>query len=207
MVVQTLHRKKQEDLVQGYPGLHSEFQDQQDYAELHKMWALPPPFLPLSGANRPGSTGTGRQSLRGHKEQTPRKGASGAPWEKGKGNEAENTKQNHWLARPKGWLLKNAQAAGQWWCTPLIPALGRQRQADFWVRGQPGLQSEFQDSQGYTEKSCLKKKKERKEGRCLLRMENIWMQATSMAISENWLYLLKWNTLMVPGFPHLVTYR
>jgi hypothetical protein len=35
---------------------------------------------------------------------------------------------------------------------PLIPALGKQRQADFWVRGQPGLQSEFQDSQGYKEK-------------------------------------------------------
>jgi hypothetical protein len=61
---------------------------------------------------------------------------------------------------------------------PLIPALGRQRQADFWVRGQPGLQSEFQDSLGYTEKPCLEKpknikkiknkwnkKKERKEGR------------------------------------------
>jgi hypothetical protein len=30
--------------------------------------------------------------------------------------------------------------AGQWWRMPLIPALGRQRQADFWVRGQPGLQ-------------------------------------------------------------------
>jgi hypothetical protein len=30
---------------------------------------------------------------------------------------------------------------------------------DFWVRGQPGLQSEFQDSQGYTEKPCLKKPK------------------------------------------------
>jgi hypothetical protein len=42
---------------------------------------------------------------------------------------------------------------------PLIPALGRQRQADFWVRGQPGLQSEFQDSQGYTEKLCLEKQK------------------------------------------------
>jgi hypothetical protein len=41
--------------------------------------------------------------------------------------------------------------------TPLIPALGRQRQANFGVRGQPGLQSEFQDSQGYTEKPCLKK--------------------------------------------------
>jgi hypothetical protein len=36
-------------------------------------------------------------------------------------------------------------------------ALGRQRQADFWVRGRPGLQSEFQDSQSYTEKPCLKK--------------------------------------------------
>jgi hypothetical protein len=45
---------------------------------------------------------------------------------------------------------------------PLIPALGRQRQADFWVRGQPGLQSEFQDSQGYIEKDCLGKKR-RKE--------------------------------------------
>jgi hypothetical protein len=42
---------------------------------------------------------------------------------------------------------------------PLIPALGRQRQEDFWVWGQPRLQSEFQDSQGYTEKPCLKKQK------------------------------------------------
>ena len=31
-----------------------------------------------------------------------------------------------------------------------------QRQVDFWVQGQPGLQSEFQDSQGYAEKPCLK---------------------------------------------------
>jgi hypothetical protein len=28
---------------------------------------------------------------------------------------------------------------------------------DFWVQDQPGLQSEFQDSQGYTEKPCLEK--------------------------------------------------
>ena len=49
--------------------------------------------------------------------------------------------------------------------TPLIPALGRQRQADFLVLGQPGLQSEFQDSLSYTEKPCLEKpkKKKRKE--------------------------------------------
>jgi hypothetical protein len=46
----------------------------------------------------------------------------------------------------------------EWWCTPLIPALRRQRQADFWVRGQLGLQSEFQDSQDYTEKPCLEKR-------------------------------------------------
>jgi hypothetical protein len=45
--------------------------------------------------------------------------------------------------------------ARQWWHTPLIPAIGRQKQGDFRVEGQPGLQSEFQDSQGYTEKSCL----------------------------------------------------
>jgi hypothetical protein len=50
----------------------------------------------------------------------------------------------------------------------LVPALGRQRQrqADFWVRGQLDLQSEFQDSQGYTEKPCLKNKKKRKKKKC-----------------------------------------
>jgi hypothetical protein len=38
------------------------------------------------------------------------------------------------------------------------PELEGQRQVDFWVWGQPGLQSEFQESQGYTERPCLKKK-------------------------------------------------
>jgi hypothetical protein len=50
-----------------------------------------------------------------------------------------------------------------WWRTPLIPALGRQRQEDFWVWGQPDLQSEFQDSQGYTEKPCLEKQNKIKQ--------------------------------------------
>jgi hypothetical protein len=54
--------------------------------------------------------------------------------------------------------IKNTHSQ-TWWCTPLIPALGRQRQVDFWVLGQPGLQSEFQDSQGYTGKPCLEKPK------------------------------------------------
>jgi hypothetical protein len=62
---------------------------------------------------------------------------------------------------------KKALICQAWWCTPLIPALGRQRQADFGVRGQPSLQSEFQDSQGYTDKPCLKKqnKKKKKKGK------------------------------------------
>jgi hypothetical protein len=52
---------------------------------------------------------------------------------------------------------KTSLSGWAWWRTPLIPALGRQRQVDFWVRGQRGLQSEFQDSQGYTEQPCLEK--------------------------------------------------
>ena len=41
---------------------------------------------------------------------------------------------------------------------PLIPALGRQKQGDFWVWGQSGPQSKFQNSQGDTEKPCLENK-------------------------------------------------
>jgi hypothetical protein len=60
-------------------------------------------------------------------------------------------------------LVKNDDISQAWWYTPLIPELGRQRQADFWIRGQPGLQSEFQDSQGYTEKPYLKKPNQTKQ--------------------------------------------
>jgi hypothetical protein len=58
--------------------------------------------------------------------------------------------------------FKNSEKRWAWWRTPLIPALGKQRQADFWVRGQLGLKSEFQDSQGYTEKPCLENKQTNK---------------------------------------------
>ena len=51
-------------------------------------------------------------------------------------------------------MLKKAR---QWWRMPLILALGRQRQSDFCVQDQPGLHSEYQNSQGYTEKPCLEK--------------------------------------------------
>ena len=43
--------------------------------------------------------------------------------------------------------------ARHWWCMLLISG-GSLR-----VPGQPGLQSKFQNSQGYTEKPCLRKKK------------------------------------------------
>jgi hypothetical protein len=57
--------------------------------------------------------------------------------------------------------LQDWNPSRAWWRTPLIPALGRQGQADFWVLGQPGLQSEFQDSRGYAEKPCLEKPKKK----------------------------------------------
>jgi hypothetical protein len=64
------------------------------------------------------------------------------------------------------WLhFKKENLTRAWWCPPLIQALGRQRQADFWVRGQPGLQSEFQDSQSYTEKPCLEKTKNKNKNK------------------------------------------
>ena len=43
--------------------------------------------------------------------------------------------------------------------TPVIPALGRKRQVGISVQGQPGVQTEFQDSQGYTEKNLSRKNK------------------------------------------------
>jgi hypothetical protein len=78
------------------------------------------------------------------------------------------------------------ETAGQaWWHIPLIQvlALGRQRQAGFWVRGQPGLQSEFQDSQSYTEKPCLENKNNKKTNKQLTIVETRYFQEDS---TGNW---------------------
>jgi hypothetical protein len=63
------------------------------------------------------------------------------------------------LGFPDTWIDVLYWVIGMEFLASLIPALGRQRQADFCVRSQPGLQSEYQDSQGYTEKPCLEKNK------------------------------------------------
>lgn len=44
----------------------------------------------------------------------------------------------------------------------MFPVLGRQRQEDLRVRGQPGLQIEFHDNQGYMEKLSLENQKQNK---------------------------------------------
>jgi hypothetical protein len=48
------------------------------------------------------------------------------------------------------------------------PSIWEAEAGDFWVRGQPGLQREFQDSQGFTEKPCLKKPKKKKKKTILI---------------------------------------
>jgi hypothetical protein len=67
-----------------------------------------------------------------------------------------------WSSVPSTYIVAYNYLARQWWHMPLIPTLERKRQVHFSVRGQPGLQSEFQDIQGYTEKACLKKPKNKK---------------------------------------------
>ena len=43
-----------------------------------------------------------------------------------------------------------------WW---LMPLFSSQRQGNLWVRGQPGLQNKFQDSQSHIVRPCLEKTK------------------------------------------------
>jgi hypothetical protein len=83
-----------------------------------------------------------------------------------------------------------------WRYAPLIPAFGRQRQADFWVWGWLGLQSEIQ---GYTEKPCLEKLKDlltKCQWMCLIASD--WCQQWTMLghhVSHHHQNLHVWNTV------------
>jgi hypothetical protein len=69
---------------------------------------------------------------------------------------------------------------------PLTPAPRRQKHAGLWVWGQPALQSEFQDSQGYTEKPCLEKEKGK---------ENMQLTGSEQAVKLNSNFILSTNSL------------
>ena len=56
-----------------------------------------------------------------------------------------------------------SQVDRRWFCTPLIPALGKQRQAYLCEFEACLVCSEFQDSQSYTEKTSLKQEKKAKK--------------------------------------------
>jgi hypothetical protein len=59
---------------------------------------------------------------------------------------------------------------------------------DFWVQGQPGLQSEFQDSQYYTEKPCLEKTKQTKQNKTqnndFIKFDDKWMELETIILTE-----------------------
>ena len=69
---------------------------------------------------------------------------------------------------------KSLFRTGTVWPMPLIPVLGRQRQEEFWVGDQLGLQSKFQDSQGYIEKPYLENKQASKQTNKQKLKKNNW---------------------------------
>lgn len=68
------------------------------------------------------------------------------------------------------------------WCPPLALALGRQKQAELWVRGQPVLRSEFQDSH-----ECLYRETLPWKTRCVWEGANQrWVSAVMIEVMETW---------------------
>ena len=60
-------------------------------------------------------------------------------WQCNQKQSTEKLTSKHSLCSVTHSSKKKNQLSRLCWCTPLIPALGRQRQANLWVRGQPGL--------------------------------------------------------------------
>ena len=70
----------------------------------------------------------------------------------------------------------------------------RQRQAGLWVQSQPGLRSEFQDSQGYIEKPCLGGGGGEIAPHPNLRLGSHWRMSLFNCSLLLRLFLVMWNT-------------
>ena len=94
-------------------------------------------------------------------------------------------------------FLRGALVSWAWWCTPLIPAFRRQRQANFWVQGQPGLQSEFLKNQ----RTNTLKQVEKKVGKGLGYMGKgrMFLNRTTMAYALRWT-TDKWDLIKLQSF-------
>lgn len=72
-----------------------------------------------------------------------------------------------------------------------------------WVQGQPGLHSEFLDSQGYTEKPCLEKKTKIKNSLILISKQVLTLCLTLGAyLSDKWYFALSEITLIIIIHPY-----
>ena len=180
-LIPALGRQRQGDFrVRGQPGLQSEFQDSQSYIEKpclenkqtkenktkkqkrNKKKRSKRKFNNISHSQQKFTYLVTRNSSNRNCSRTSRKSQRpGIPWCPKPGWAAPVGLRGPLPCTVATWhissLFKNQVTGWAWWHMPLIPALRRQRQVDFWVQGQPGLQSKFQDSQGYTEKPCLEK--------------------------------------------------
>ena len=90
------------------------------------------------------------------------------------------------------------------WYMPLIPASGKQRPTDLWVRSQPSLQSKFQDSQGYVEKVWFLKEKKKRKGKgyalTTVGFSPVWVWMNQLKMSSHGTSqryrLVKWSTMI-----------
>ena len=86
--------------------------------------------------------------------------------------------------------------AGQWRCMPLVPALGRQRQVDFWVWDQPGLQSELVPGQPGLHRETLSQKTKDKQTKDLfLFNENVQSLNKAFWDPPSGLCIYRWHIL------------
>lgn len=81
--------------------------------------------------------------------------------------------QRRWRSSRWDWrigLVAKSTYCQVWWCTPIIPALEKQRQEDLWVQAQPDLYIKFQDSQVYIRETLFQQNKTKTKAKQLKRI-------------------------------------